>query len=139
VNCTIFCPNCRPGIYALFAFLSIWIAVYSFLYEGAPFVTLAANPYLPISTFLPSILMGMLITSIGEELAWRGFALPRLQFRYNTLTSSLIVGTFWTLYYLPLFFTLTGSSQANISFIGFTLSTLSLFFTMRSSSGSAPA
>jgi len=58
-----------------------------------------------ISTFLPSVLMGMLITSIGEELAWRGFALPRLQYRYNTLTSSLIVGTFWTLFYLPLFFT----------------------------------
>src|SRR5687768_8481016 len=101
---------------ALFAFPSIWIAAYSFLYEGAPFATLAANPYLLISTFLPSVLMGMLITSIGEELAWRGFALPRLQFRYNTLTSSLIVGTFWTLFYLPLFFTLTGSSQANMSF-----------------------
>jgi hypothetical protein len=73
VNCTIFCPNCRPGIYALFAFLSIWIAVYSFLYEGAPFVTLAANPYLPISTFLPQCTHGY-----ADHLDWRGACLARI-------------------------------------------------------------
>ena len=95
-------------------------------YAVALFATLAANPYLLISTFLPSVLMGMLITSIGEELAWRGFALPRLQYRYNALTSSLVVGVFWTLFHLPLFFTLTGTSQADMSFVGFAISTMSL-------------
>jgi membrane protease YdiL (CAAX protease family) len=28
----------------------------------------------------------------GEELAWRGFALPRLQAKYNALTSGIILG-----------------------------------------------
>lgn len=45
----------------------------------------------------------------GEELAWRGFALPRLQARWNALNSSLILGLVWVVFHLPLFFTLTGS------------------------------
>lgn len=42
----------------------------------------------------------------GEELAWRGFALPRLQSKYNALISSLILSVPWTLFHLPLFFDL---------------------------------
>jgi uncharacterized protein len=62
----------------------------------------------------------------GEELAWRGFALPRFQASYNALTSSVIVGILWTLFHLPLFFTATGSSQADMSFVSFLVSTVSL-------------
>jgi hypothetical protein len=40
---------------ALFIFLIIWLAAYSFLYDGAPFASLAANPSLLLSTFLPSV------------------------------------------------------------------------------------
>jgi membrane protease YdiL (CAAX protease family) len=40
----------------------------------------------------------------GEELAWRGFALPRLQAKYNALVSSLILSVPFTLFHLPLFF-----------------------------------
>ena len=67
----------------------------------------------------------------GEELAWRGFALPRLQAKYNALTSSVILGAIWGLFHLPLFFTATGSSQADMSFLPFVFSTiiLSVLFT----------
>jgi membrane protease YdiL (CAAX protease family) len=96
------------------------------------------GPALPIlSTRMPQMPLGQLALSIvpmfivftlvnGEELAWRGFALPRLQAKYNALTSSLILGVIWTLFHLPLFFTLTGSSQADWSFISFLISTVSL-------------
>jgi membrane protease YdiL (CAAX protease family) len=55
----------------------------------------------------------------GEELAWRGFALPRLHAKYNALTSSVILGAIWGLFHLPLFFTTTGSAQAGASFLPF--------------------
>lgn len=58
-----------------------------------------------IAVFLNAALL-LVITGIlnGEELAWRGFALPRLQAKYNALTSSLILAVPWTLFHLPLFF-----------------------------------
>jgi membrane protease YdiL (CAAX protease family) len=62
----------------------------------------------------------------GEEIGWRGFALPRLQAKYNALTSSLVLGMIWTIFHLPLFFTVTGSSQADWSFVSFLVSTVAM-------------
>ncbi len=64
----------------------------------------------------------------GEEFAWRGFALPRLQARYSALASSLILGGVWVLFHLPLFFTRGGGAGGNMSetpFLAFVLIMLS--------------
>lgn len=49
----------------------------------------------------------------GEELGWRGFALPRLQNKMNALASSLVLGFIWALFHLPLFFTQGGGAGGN--------------------------
>jgi uncharacterized protein len=41
-------------------------------------------------------------SALGEEIGWRGFALPRLQFRRTALTASLVVGSLHGLWHLPL-------------------------------------
>ncbi len=40
---------------------------------------------------------------LPEELGWRGYALDQLQARWNALASSLILGSIWALWHLPLF------------------------------------
>ena len=90
---------------ALFIFLAIWLAAYSFLYDGVPLRNLIANPSLLVSTFLPSVVMGLIIPSIGEEPGWRGFALPRLQAAYGPVIATLILGTLHGVWHLPALFT----------------------------------
>jgi uncharacterized protein len=46
-----------------------------------------------------------LTDGLGEELSWRGFALPRLLSRHNALAASLILGVLWALWHLPLVWT----------------------------------
>jgi len=41
---------------------------------------------------------------LGEELGWRGFALPRMLTRWQPLAVSLILGLIWGVWHLPAFF-----------------------------------
>jgi uncharacterized protein len=43
-----------------------------------------------------------LFIGLGEEPGWRGFALPQLQTKYSSLIASLILGSVWALWHLPL-------------------------------------
>ena len=75
---------------------------------------------------LPQIFLMCVITgALGEELGWRGTALPRLQARWNPLISSLILGVLWGIYHLPAFF-LSGLPLVEAPLIPFMLACIGL-------------
>lgn len=77
-----------------------------------------------------NVLVMFLVSGLinGEEFGWRGFALPRLQAKYSALASSLILGSVWVVFHLPLFFTRgggVGGNMSNTPFLAFVLYILS--------------
>lgn len=73
------------------------------------------NPGMTFSAILAQIVFTLFSGPLAEEAGWRGFALPRLQSKYNALVSSLILGVIWCCWHIPLFFQ-PGSSQQGIPF-----------------------
>ncbi len=69
--------------------------------EPLPELEVLAEPItIPISFLVVFFMTGPL----QEEFGWRGFVQERLQSRWNALTTSIVVGTMWGLWHLPLFF-----------------------------------
>lgn len=55
---------------------------------------------------------------LGEELGWRGYALPAMQVRMGWRGASLVLGGIWSVWHLPLFF-VAGSAQNQGSIAAF--------------------
>ncbi|HEX5807535.1 MAG TPA: CPBP family intramembrane glutamic endopeptidase [Anaerolineales bacterium] len=82
---------------ALFGYPAMWLLTLMLNGDVSTGLAKLGTPLSILSTFLLAFL-----AAIPEQIAWRGFALPRLQARYTALISSLIVGVLWALWHLPL-------------------------------------
>jgi membrane protease YdiL (CAAX protease family) len=51
---------------------------------------------------LVNTLLPLLTGPVSEEIAWRAFALRKLQHRYSRLSSALIVGAYWAVWHIPM-------------------------------------
>lgn len=85
------------GLFAISATLS-W-----FISDTVP--NARAGIYLNGGNSLTVILL-LLLGAFGEEVGWRGFALPRLQARHTPLQATFILTLFWWLWHLPTYWTL---------------------------------
>ena len=78
---------------------------------------LLGNPVPPFSAPTPRLLLDVVLTFLvvglvnGEEIGWRGFALPRLLARSGVAGSVAVLGTLQALFHLPIFFS-NGASPA---------------------------
>jgi membrane protease YdiL (CAAX protease family) len=111
----------RWYLVALLAPLLIWLTAYSAVLAGAPLLTLIREWSLLLTTFLPLVVIGLLLPSLGEEPGWRGFALPRLQRRRGPLAATLILGALHGLWHLPAFFTAALGPFTATTFVTFML------------------
>lgn len=98
-------------IYAFFAIvlpplLFAVAVVASRLMQGAwPDLRLLGDvDYLPGIGVLPALGLWLFTFGLGEELGWRGFALPRLQATRSAYSASLLLGALWAGWHLPAFF-----------------------------------
>jgi uncharacterized protein len=107
---------------------------WSFLLVGIPLIgvilasALGAQPAIEITSpgILLAVLLILLVTGpLGEELGWRGFALPRLLDRATPLAASLVIGVAWGVWHLPSFF-MAGLPQEGLAIPAFLLMSLGL-------------
>ncbi len=71
----------------------------------------------PVLVMLAATLVSVLILGqAGEELGWRGFALPRLASRVGLGWASVILGAAWAAWHLPLFFIFPSADKYGQSF-----------------------
>jgi uncharacterized protein len=71
-------------------------------FVGGPAISINVPLFAAVITLAFHIFPG---SALGEEIGWRGYALPRLQPGRSALSASLILGVIWAFYHLPLFFT----------------------------------
>ena len=71
----------------------------------------------------------LFLSVLGEEIGWRGYALPWLQGRYSALTFSIILGLVWGICHAPLFLVADGFHNS-IPFTLFLLQAVALSILM---------
>lgn len=107
----------KPAVRALLGLLKkwrvgwFWYAAAGLVFPALVFVVAAIYKLLPGAAPLPVqpvsaanlivITMILILSVLGEEIGWRGFALPLMQERWTALKSSLLLGTIHTIWHLP--------------------------------------
>jgi len=109
----------KPGVKALLQRLKIWRVGWSWhlfaWLSPVVFVVVAiailyarggnlGEPNLQRLRLIPiALFFAIPFGPLGEELGWRGYALPRLQEKYSALTASIALGLIWTFWHTPMF------------------------------------
>ena len=90
------------GLFLLAALILGGIGLHVLSGGAMPVIPAAGDPLWDIAlTFLIFVLLGFLFNT--EEIAWRGFALPRLQLRYGAWIAALLIVIPEVLIHVPLY------------------------------------
>jgi len=84
----------------IFLAIIIPIALYTFTYYIGMLIGIDVKILPNLFSTLIRCLFGLIIGSIGEEIGWRSFLKPFLEYKYSKFVSSLIVGLIWGLWHI---------------------------------------
>jgi membrane protease YdiL (CAAX protease family) len=109
-------------------FLFAIAVVVHWLTEGAwPDLRLLGQvDYLPRLGIAGAFVLWLLTYGMGEEIGWRGFALPRLQQARTAASASTILGLLWGLWHLPALF--YRDTYLALGFLALPMLLVSVFF-----------
>lgn len=118
-----------PTWYLLALLLPLPVTAFRSLLEG----WLGAEGEMTLQPITPLGLIVFLLVA-GEEIGWRGFALPRLLPRFGQAGASLFLGGIWALWHLPLFYieSMPQFGMPFLPYLGYTVA-LSFILTVLSS------
>lgn len=104
------CLRFNPLIYLIVALLSPFLlasgaVIISYFVDQAPLNLsgIFTSKEFPQFNLLVFFCYNLLFFGFGEEVGWRGFALPELEGKMNALTASLVLTVFWAIWHWPLF------------------------------------
>ena len=115
------------GLFLLAAVILGGIGLHVLFGGSMPEMPIAGAPVsLILFAFTVTVLVGAVVNT--EEVAWRGFALPRLQSRYGALTAALLIAIPESLFHLPHFWNLNSVFYQNVGMFWFTAFTVAIVF-----------
>jgi len=99
-----------PALFAVSAAAVVWLA------DGDwPSLSgLSESPRLADLGWVFALLVPAIAYGIGEEVGWRGFALPRLQARMRPLLAGLVLGVIWVGWHVPFYLYREGMVDASV-------------------------
>jgi uncharacterized protein len=99
----------------------IFLICVTTLYGLAPLRALAQNWLLIFTSFLPALLIMILLSNVAEEIGWTGFVFARLQDRHGPLRAALLTTVFFWLFHVSSFYVDTRSWVTTAAILGFLL------------------
>jgi CAAX protease family protein len=111
------------GPAALYVIGATGVGLYSG--TGADFSRFGQSDEFPTLGLTGVWLLQTMTFGVGEEVGWRGFALPRLQTKHSALSATLMLSIIWAIWHIPTFFYRPGySNMSPADIVGWYLSLL---------------